>query len=111
MGGANAHIGSDFNDFLREEGIYEEVEAGAIKKVVACMIEQAMAESNVSKTEMARRMETSRAQLDRLLDPTNQSVTLSTIARAAKAVGKKISTAWRISSSRNSPSQIESDPN
>jgi DNA-binding Xre family transcriptional regulator len=88
---SDAHIGSDFDDFLRDEGIFAEVEAGAIKKVVACMIEQAMADSHVTKTEMARRMETSRAQLDRLLDPAVPSVTLATIAKAAKAVGKKIS--------------------
>lgn len=88
---SNPYIGSDFDDFLREEGIFEEVQAGAIKKVVAFMIEQAMAESHVSKTEMARRMKTSRAQLDRLLDPANPSVTLTTIAKAAKAVGKKMS--------------------
>ena len=88
---SNQHIGSDFDDFLREDGIFEEVEAGAIKKVVACMIEQAMVESHVTKTEMARRMETSRAQLDRLLDPSNSSVTLATIAKAAKAIGKKMS--------------------
>jgi DNA-binding phage protein len=87
----NEHIGSSFEDFLREEGIYEEVEAGAIKKVVACMIEQSMLESRVSKSEMARRMGTSRTQLDRLLDPAYQSVTLATIAKAASALGKKIS--------------------
>lgn len=87
----NDHIGSNFEDFLREEGIYEEVEAGAIKKVIACMIEQSMIESRVSKSEMARRMGTSRTQLDRLLDPAYQSVTLATIAKAASALGKKIS--------------------
>lgn len=86
----NDHIGSSFEDFLREDGIYEEVEAGAIKKVIACMIEQSMIESRISKSEMARRMGTSRTQLDRLLDPTYQSVTLATIARAASALGKKI---------------------
>lgn len=85
------HIGSDFDDFLREEGLFEAVEAGAIKKVVASMIAQAMAESHVTKTEMARRMDTSRAQLDRLLDPAISSVTLATIAKAAKAIGKKMS--------------------
>lgn len=85
------HIGSDFDDFLREEGIFAEVEAGAIKKVVAAMIEQAMVESSVTKTEMARRMATSRTQLNRLLDPGNPSVTIGTIAKAAKAVGKKMS--------------------
>ena len=88
---SNPHIGSDFDDFLRAEGIFEEVEAGAIKKVVACMIEQAMAESHVTKTEMARRMATSRGQLNRLLDPANPSVTLTTLAKAAKAIGKKMS--------------------
>jgi len=88
---SNPHTGSDFDDFLRAEGIFEEVEAGAIKKVVACMIEQAMAESHVTKTEMARRMATSRGQLNRLLDPANPSVTLTTLAKAAKAVGKKMS--------------------
>ena len=88
---SNPHTGSDFDDFLRAEGIFEEVEAGAIKKVVACMIERTMAESHVSKTEMARRMATSRGQLNRLLDPANPSVTLTTLAKAAKAVGKKMS--------------------
>lgn len=88
---SNEHIGFDFDDFLQEEGIFEEVEAGAIKKVVACMIEQAMADTHITKSEMARRMGTSRTQLDRLLDPANPSVTLATIAKAAKAIGKKIS--------------------
>ena len=88
---SNEHIGSDFDDFLKEEGIFEEVESGAIKKVIACMIEQTMAETHITKSEMARRMGTSRTQLDRLLDPENQSVTLATIAKAAKAIGKKIS--------------------
>ena len=88
---SNGHIGSSFDEFLLEEGIFEEVEAGAIKKVVACMIEQAMAESHITKTEMARRMETSRTQLDRLLDPTYPSVTLATIAKAATALGKRMS--------------------
>jgi len=88
---SNPHAGSDFDDFLREEGIFEEVQAGAIKKVVAAMIERAMAESAISKTEMAHRMATSRAQLDRLLDPSNSSITLATITRAATAIGKKVS--------------------
>ena len=84
-------IGSDFDDFLREEGIFEEVEAGAIKKVVVSMIEQALVENNLTKSEMARRMGTSGTQLDRLLDPKNRSVTLTTIVKAARAIGKKIS--------------------
>ena len=82
-------IGSDFDDFLREEGIFEEVEAGAIKKVVVSMIEQALVENNLTKSEMARRMGTSGTQLDRLLDPKNRSVTLTTIVKAARAIGKK----------------------
>ena len=88
---SNPHIGSDFDDFLQEEGILEEVEAAAIKKVVACMIVWAMAEAHITKSEMARRMGTSRTQLDRLLDPAYPSVTLATIAKAATAIGKKIS--------------------
>lgn len=88
---SNQHIGTDFDEFLREEGIFEEVEAAAIKKVLACMIEQAMAETHITKSEMARRMGTSRTQLDRLLDPANPSITLFTVAKAAKAIGKKIS--------------------
>ena len=88
---SNQHIGSDFDDFLREEGIFEEVEAAAIKKVLACMIVQTMAETHITKSEMARRMGTSRTQLDRLLDPANPSITLSTVAKAARAIGKKIS--------------------
>ena len=88
---SNPHIGSDLDDFLQEEGILEEVEAAAIKKVVACMIVWAMAEAHITKSEMARRMGTSRTQLDRLLDPAYPSVTLATIAKAATAIGKKIS--------------------
>ena len=88
---SNPHIGSDFDDFLKEEGIFEEVEAAAIKKVVACMIEQAMAKTHITKSEMARRMGTSRTKLNRLLDPAYPSVTLSTIAKAATVLGKKVS--------------------
>jgi predicted XRE-type DNA-binding protein len=85
------YIGSDFDDFLREEGIFEEIEAAAIKKVVACMVEQAIADNHLSKAEVARRMGTSRTQLDRLLDPANRSITLATIVKAARVLGKKIS--------------------
>ena len=90
----NEHIGSDFDDFLIEEGILQEVEAVAIKKVVAGLIEQAMDEAHLTKAEMARRMGTSRGQLDRLLDPANPSVTLSTLVRAAKATGKRMSVSF-----------------
>ena len=87
----NEHIGSNFDDFLAEDGILEDVEAAAIKKVVACLIRQSMDDAKITKVEMARRMDTSRGQLDRLLDPDNPSATLATIAKAAKAVGKRIS--------------------
>jgi len=87
----NQHIGSDFDDFLQEQGIFEEVEAAAIKKVIACMIAQAMADAHISKSAMAKRMKTSRTQLDRLLDPDCHSVTLATLTKAAAAIGKKIS--------------------
>lgn len=83
-------IGSSFDDFLKEEGIYEEVTAKAIKRVIARQLDGIMRERNLTKTMLARRMQTSRAQLDRLLDPDNESVTLGTLARAAHAVGRKL---------------------
>lgn len=86
----NPHIGSFFSDFLKEEGIYEDVTAHAIKRVLAWQIEQAMKEQGISKVEMAKRMKTSRAQLDRLLDPNNDKVQLDTVQRAAVAVGRKL---------------------
>jgi antitoxin HicB len=86
----NPRIGSSFSDFLKEEGIYEEVTAHAVKRVLAWQIEQAMKEQGITKVEMARRMKTSRAQLDRLLDPENDKVQLDTVQRAAAAVGRKL---------------------
>lgn len=83
-------IGSSFDDFLKNEGIYEEVSARAIKRVLARQIGALMQSEGVTKSELARRMQTSRAQLDRLLDPDNESVTLGTLARAAQAVGRKL---------------------
>jgi antitoxin HicB len=83
-------IGSSFDDFLKEEGIYEEVTARAIKRVIARQLDSLMRDEGLSKTELARRMKTSRAQLDRLLDPENESVTLGTLTRAAQAVGRNL---------------------
>lgn len=83
-------IGSSFDDFLKEEGIYEEVTAGAIKRVLARQLDALMEQQGMTKSELAKRMKTSRAQLDRLLDPTNESVTLGTLTRAAKAVGRNL---------------------
>lgn len=83
-------IGSSFDSFLKEEGQYEEAQAIAIKRVLAWQIEEAMKDEDVSKAEMARRMNTSRSQLDRLLDPENHAVSLETLARAAHAVGRSL---------------------
>lgn len=84
------NIGSTFDSWLREEGIYEEASANAIKRVIARQIAAAMSQKGLSKAEMARRMSTSRASLDRLLDPENGAITLSTLHKAATVVGREI---------------------
>jgi antitoxin HicB len=84
------HSGSTFDSFLEEEGIREEVEAVAIKRVLAWQLQQAMQEQQKTKQAMAKQLHTSRSQLDRLLDPSNVSVTLDTITRAARALGKRV---------------------
>ena len=84
------HLGSNFDDFLEEEGLLAEVEAVAIKRVIAYQIAELMQEKKLTKTIMAERMETSRAALERLLDPTNESVTLQTLERAALVLGKRL---------------------
>jgi hypothetical protein len=84
------HSGSSFDSFLEEEGIREEVEAVAIKRVLAWQFEQAMQKQQKTKQAMAKQLHTSRSQLDRLLDPRNISVTLDTITRAARALGKRV---------------------
>jgi len=86
----NPRAGSSFDDFLKEEGLYEEVTAAALKRVLARQIGDAMAQQNISKAEMARRLNTSRSQLDRLLDPDNDKVQLDTLQRAATAVGRTL---------------------
>jgi DNA-binding Xre family transcriptional regulator len=83
-------IGSSFDDFLKEDRIYEEVAARAIKRVLVRQLDELMRREEISKTELASRMKTSRAQLDRLLDPENESVTLGTLTRAAQAVGRHL---------------------
>lgn len=87
---SNPYIGSSLDDLLEEEGTLAEISSIALKRVIAWQIEQAMIEKNLTKTAMAKAMKTSRASLDRLLDPQNPSVTLDTIERAAKAVGKRL---------------------
>jgi antitoxin HicB len=84
------HSGSSFDSFLEEEGIREEVEAVAIKRVLAWQLEQEMKRQQKTKQAMAKQLRTSRSQLDRLLDPRNASVTLDTMSRAARALGKRL---------------------
>ena len=84
------HIGSNFDDFLDEQGILAEVEANAIKRVIAFQLADLMQKENISKTAMAKRMKTSRSSVDRLLDPQNKSVTLQTLERAAQVLGKRL---------------------
>ncbi|MBD2774596.1 helix-turn-helix domain-containing protein [Iningainema tapete] len=86
----NPYIGSSLDDLLEKEGTLEEINLIAIKRVIAWQIKQAMEEKNLTKTEMAKQMKTSRASLDRLLDPNNTSVTLDTIDRAARVIGKRV---------------------
>lgn len=83
-------IGSSFDDFLKQDGIYEEVTATAIKRLLTRQIQTAMEDSAITKSEMARRMNTSRSQLDRLLDPDNTRIQLETLYRAAEAVGCQV---------------------
>ncbi len=83
-------VGVSLEDFLEEEGLREEVYAEAIKAVLAWQIENARKEMSLSKTEMAAKMGTSRTQVERVLDPHNVAVTLDTLDRAARSVGKKL---------------------
>ena len=86
----NNNIGSDFDDFLMEEGMLEEVTAVAVKRVIAWQIEQEMLAQKMTKTAMAKKMRTSRASLNRLLDENDTSLTLTTLAGAAAALGRRI---------------------
>ena len=90
MKDAKGRIGSSHDDWLKEEGIYEEVTGRAIKRVIARQLDALMREQGLSKSALAKRLQTSRAQLERLLDPENESVTLTTLARAAHALGRQL---------------------
>lgn len=90
MAAKNPHIGSSFESWLDEAGIREEVTAAAIKRVIVRMLAAEMRKKRITKKRMAERMRTSRAQLDRLLDPENKAVTLATLTRAAHAVGREL---------------------
>jgi antitoxin HicB len=83
------HLGSSIDDFLTEEGIFEEAQAQAIKEVVAWQLAQAMKKKKISKSRMATLLKTSRTQVDRLLDPKND-ITLSSLQRAAMIVGRRV---------------------
>ncbi len=87
---AKKNIGSSFDDFLKEEAMLEEVTAVALKRVIAWQIAEAMKAQQLTKTELAKRMHTSRAALNRLLDENDPSLTLTTLASAAAALGKKV---------------------
>ena len=86
----NKHIGSSFESFLEEEGIFEEVNAAAIKAVIARNLQEYMKKNDITQTDMAKQLGTSRSGLQRLLDPENTSVTLLTLNKAATVLGKKI---------------------
>ncbi|MBT4289536.1 MAG: XRE family transcriptional regulator [Deltaproteobacteria bacterium] len=84
------NIGSNFDDFLKDEGLLADTEATAIKRVIAFQVDALMKERKISKTSMAKQMNTSRSSLDRLLDPNNTSITLQTLERAAHIIGKRL---------------------
>jgi hypothetical protein len=84
------HTGSSFDDYLEEDGIRNEVESAAIKKVLAWQFEQEMLKQQKTKQGMAKELRTSRSQLDRLLDPQNTAVSLETLTRAANVLGKQL---------------------
>ena len=85
-----ARVGQAFDDFLKEEGIQEEVHAAAIKRVISWQLAEAMKARHISKSEMARRMSTSRSQLNRLLDPNVEGIELQTLVRAAHVLGRNL---------------------
>jgi len=84
------NTGGSFDDFLKDEGILEEVEDVAIKRVVALQILEEMKKKNISKTKLANQMETSRSALNRLLDPEDEAITFKTLKRAASALDKRL---------------------
>lgn len=86
----NQHIGSDFNDFLAEQGLVEEVSAAALKRVIAWQISETMKAQKVTKKALAERMHTSRTAVDRALDQNDAGMTLATLASAARALGQRV---------------------
>jgi predicted XRE-type DNA-binding protein len=86
----NPNRGSSFADYLHEEGTHEDTSAQAVKRVLAWQLEQAMEKAHLSKNQMAKRMKTSRSQLDRVLDPNNSKIQLDTIMKAASVLGREV---------------------
>src|SRR5271166_5600736 len=99
----NPRTGSRFDDFLKEEGIFEEVQAKALKRAIAEQIQESMQAAKLTKLDMARKMATSRSQLDRVLDPSNVSVQLDTLIKAARALGKEIEIKIKRATSKRLP--------
>lgn len=107
MSNVDRHTGSSFESFLEEEGILEEVDAVAIKRVIAWQLKQEMDARHISKKAMAERLDTSRSQVDRLLDPANAAVHLTTITRAARVLGLRLKVALeRTSETENSDVKV-----
>lgn len=90
MAKSNPHVGSNFDDFLAEEGLLEEATARAIKRVIAWQFQEAMKAKRVTKSAMAKKMRTSRSALDRLLDENDTGLTIDTLSRAAQALGYRV---------------------
>jgi predicted XRE-type DNA-binding protein len=86
----NPRSGSTFDAFLKEQGIYDEVTAKALKRAIAEQLKEGMQEQNITKVAMANRMETSRTQVDRLLDPDNLRIQFDSLVKAATAIGKHV---------------------
>ena len=89
-GKKKGRIGSSFDDFMKNEGLHQEASAVAIKRVLAWQLENAMAKEGVTKNEMAKRMRTSRSQLERILDPGNDKIQLDTVFKAARVLGREL---------------------
>jgi len=87
---ANQHAGSTIDDFLRDEGVLEEFQPRSIKEVIAWQLEKAMKAGKISKRRLAQMMQTSRTQVDRVLDPTDGNVTILTLQRAAAVLGRRV---------------------
>jgi antitoxin HicB len=90
MSKKKARIGSSFNEFLKEEGLHTKASAVAIKRVLAWELQRAMLDEGMTKNEMAKRMHTSRSQLDRILDPGNDKIQLDTVFKAARVLGRDV---------------------